>query len=102
MNQKICTDARAERPLYDDGALGGWHKLSAQTRAQLLLQGRPFPSETPTVMRCRLKNDMQLYDDDDLCALLDKNADTLARMRVNGKGPSAPRLYHRAAGVHST
>ena len=86
MSDKIYTDAGAERPDYDNGTHTGWQDLAAQSRAQLLLQGIPFPSETPSEMRCRLKRDLQLYDDDDLCALLDKSADTLARMRVEGTG----------------
>ena len=43
-------------------------------------------------MRCRLKRDLNIYDDDDLAALLDKSHDTLARLRVNGKGPPPIRV----------
>ncbi|MEP3329361.1 hypothetical protein [Sedimentitalea sp.] len=85
MTPKTMTPAGADRPDYDAAATG-WAALSASTRAELLLQGVPFPGETPTEARCRLKRDLQLYDDDDLSALLDKSHDTLARMRVDNKG----------------
>ncbi|RBW56815.1 hypothetical protein DS909_08915 [Phaeobacter gallaeciensis] len=91
MARKTDTDAGAERPDYD-ATHAAWQALSADARANLLLQGVPFPSETATETRCRLKRDMCLYDDDDLAALLDKSHDTLARMRVNGKGPTPIRV----------
>ncbi|WP_146344918.1 helix-turn-helix transcriptional regulator [Phaeobacter marinintestinus] len=75
-----------------DQTVENWQTLSAETRAQLLLRGIPFPGETPHETRCRLKNDLQLYDDTDLTALLDKSADTLARLRVKGTGPVPIRI----------
>lgn len=86
MTPKTMTPAGADRPDYDSTA-NGWTVLPASTRAELLLQGVPFPSETASEARCRLKRDLQLYDDDDLAALLDKSHDTLARLRVDGTGP---------------
>lgn len=86
---KTMTPAGADLPDY---AIEAWSALNVQTRAELLLQGVCFPGETASEARCRLKRDLQLYDDDDLVALLDKSHDTLARMRVNGKGPTPIRI----------
>ncbi|SFM11279.1 hypothetical protein [Shimia aestuarii] len=89
---KYMTEAGADLPNYDDGTHVAWRELDVHTRADLLLQGVPFPSETATETRCRLKRDLGLYDDDDLAALLDKSHDTLARMRVKGTGPTPIRV----------
>ncbi len=69
-----------------------WEALPLETRAEMLIKGIPFPSETAAEARCRLKSDLGLYDDDDLSALLDKSHDTLARMRVKGTGPTPIRI----------
>ncbi|SMP35306.1 helix-turn-helix transcriptional regulator [Shimia sagamensis] len=89
---KYMTPQGADLPDFADGTHEAWQQLDVQARADLLLQGVPFPSETATETRCRLKRDMGLYDDDDLCALLDKSHDTLARMRVKGTGPTPIRV----------
>ncbi|MGX9350093.1 hypothetical protein ACS3QZ_02730 [Shimia sp. W99] len=70
---KYMTEAGADLPDYNDGTHTAWQGLNVQTRADLLLQGVPFPSETATETRCRLKRDLQLYNDDDLAALLDND-----------------------------
>ncbi len=67
MAQKTDTEAGAERPNYDATHVG-WQTLGADARANLLLQGVPFPSETATETRCRLKRDLALYVLDDLLA----------------------------------
>ncbi|WP_425044161.1 helix-turn-helix transcriptional regulator [Primorskyibacter sp. S87] len=84
---KYMSPEGADLPDYNDGTHAAWQALDVNARAELLLQGVPFPSETATETRCRLKRDLSLYDDDDLAALLDKSHDTLARMRVKGTGP---------------
>jgi hypothetical protein len=99
------TDADAERPDYSAASYAGWAELSPETRAQLLLQGAGFPGETATEIRCRIKRDLKLYDDDDLAGLLDKSIDTLVRMRVKGTGPApirvAREVFYDQADVHA-
>ncbi|SDK79207.1 helix-turn-helix transcriptional regulator [Aliiruegeria lutimaris] len=65
----------------------GWTDLPMAQRVDLLRNGIPHPGETSEEARCRLKHSLGFVDDSDLVNLLDKSADTLARMRVNGTGP---------------
>lgn len=69
-----------------------WVKLPATTRAELLMAGVPFPTETTEERRCRVKASLDLLDDGDLQALADVTADTLAKKRVDGTGPRPVRV----------
>ncbi len=61
-------------------------------RARFLAEGRPFPGETETEARCRVKAALDLLDDTDLQALTGCGEDALARHRVNGTGPTLIRV----------
>lgn len=72
-------------------------------RARFLSDGRPFPGETETEARCRVKAALDLLDDTDLMALTGCGEDALARHRVNGTGPTPIRVlravFYRKADV---
>ena len=69
-----------------------WASLPISARAELLRSGIPFPGETAEERRCRVKAALGLLDDEDIQALGDVTADTLAKKRVNGTGPRPVRV----------
>lgn len=69
-----------------------WATAPVEVRADMLAKGLPYPGETAAEVRCRLKAQLDLYDDDDLAALLGVTTDALARYRVDGSGPTPIRV----------
>ncbi len=72
-----------------------WTALDLAQRAALLKEGKTFPGETEEEAKARLKNAMDLLDDNDLIALLGTTEATLARHRVQGTGPKPVKVMRQ-------
>ena len=90
---------------HTEHAIEAWASAPLDVRARFLAEGRPFPGETDTEARCRVKAALDLLDDTDLMALTGCGEDALARPRVNGTGPTPIRVlrsvFYRTADVIS-
>lgn len=86
-----------------EALLAAWDNAPLDLRARFLAEGKPFPGETETEARCRVKAALDLLDDPDLMALTGCGLDALARHRVNGTGPTPVRVlrsvFYRTADV---
>lgn len=72
-----------------------WLDLPVELRAELLKAGIGFPGETPTEAACRVKAQLNLLDDEDICALCGVTEATLEKHRVSGTGPRPIRVLRR-------